>query len=79
MEQFHETPQTHRPMVIVINGKPQVLPDGISVSALLGELGITDKHIAVEVNRELVPRQAHSTRILSEGDSLEVVTLVGGG
>jgi thiazole synthase len=35
--------------------------------------------VAVEVNREVVPRVRHSERILAEGDSVEIVTLVGGG
>jgi sulfur carrier protein len=34
---------------------------------------------AVEVNRVLVPRSQHASRVLAEGDAIEVVTLVGGG
>ncbi|MGB2938329.1 MAG: sulfur carrier protein ThiS, partial [Phycisphaerae bacterium] len=37
------------------------------------------RRIAVEVNRELVPRSRHGARALAEGDAVEIVTLVGGG
>jgi sulfur carrier protein len=46
---------------------------------LLAELGVTERHVAVEVNLELVPRGRHAAHELREADRLEVVTLVGGG
>jgi sulfur carrier protein len=52
---------------------------GTTVSALLDELQMDPRHVAVEVNLELVPRGTHDRRSLAEGDRLEVVTLVGGG
>jgi len=52
---------------------------GASIKNLLGELGVTQPHVAVELNLEVVPRAEHESTMLREGDRLEVVTLVGGG
>jgi sulfur carrier protein len=64
---------------VVINGEPRTVAEGTSVSALIGELGLAGKPVAVERNREIVPRANHSTTLLAAGDRLEVVTFVGGG
>jgi sulfur carrier protein len=66
-------------MTIQLNGQPREITDGASVSQLLTELGVTQPHVAVELNLEVVPRAQHSATALREGDRLEVVTLVGGG
>lgn len=66
-------------MKIVVNGNSCLVQDQVSVAGLLEELGMTARPIAVEVNREVVPRETHAAWILHEGDELEVVTLVGGG
>jgi thiazole synthase len=49
------------------------------VAALLRHLELRPERVAVELNRELVPRGRHAETPLGEGDELEVVTLVGGG
>lgn len=64
---------------VVINGQPRTLQMGTTVAALIGELGLADRRVAVERNREVVPRANHATTVLAEGDRLEVVTFVGGG
>lgn len=64
---------------VVINGKPRTVNEGTTVSGLIGELGLTGKPVAVERNREVVPRALHASTILAAGDHLEVVTFVGGG
>ena len=66
-------------MQIVVNGTPREVAAGLTIARLLDELRIEPKHVAVEVNLELVPRGRHAERALSPGDRLEVVTLVGGG
>lgn len=66
-------------MQIVLNGEPREVADGLSVGALLDELGVERRHVAVELNRELVPRTRHEAQPLAAGDRLELVTLVGGG
>lgn len=66
-------------MTIQVNGESREVPAGSSVSQLLRELGVTQPHVAVELNLEVVPRAQHTATALREGDRLEVVTLVGGG
>lgn len=66
-------------MKIEVNGEPREIAEGSSVRALLDELGLTQPHVAVELNLEVVPRAQHAATELREGDRLEVVTLVGGG
>lgn len=66
-------------MKIKLNGEAREIEPGCSVATLLGELGVTQPHVAVELNLEVVPRAQHRETILREGDRIEVVTLVGGG
>ena len=49
------------------------------MAELVEQLGLGKAAVAVEVNREVVPRRAHAQTPLREGDRIEVVTLVGGG
>lgn len=62
-----------------VNGEPRQAPAGTTIAALLAELGVEPRQVAVEVNLELVPRGRHAEHALAAGDRLEVVTLVGGG
>ncbi len=64
---------------VVINGEPRTVAEGTTVLGLISELGLAGKPVAVERNREIVPRATHSTTLLAAGDRLEVVTFVGGG
>jgi sulfur carrier protein len=64
---------------VVINGQPRNVSRGTTVAVLLDQLGLAQKRVAVERNREVVPRAAHATTELADGDRLEVVTFVGGG
>jgi sulfur carrier protein len=66
-------------MKIQVNGDALEVPDGVSVSELLNKLGVTQPHVAVELNLEVIPRAQHAATALRDGDRLEVVTLVGGG
>ena len=66
-------------MQVVLNGEPREVAERITVAELLQSLTVRPEHVAVEVNRELVPRGQHAERRLQPGDRLEVVTLVGGG
>jgi thiamine biosynthesis protein ThiS len=62
-----------------VNGQPRQIAEGATVAQLLEQLEVTTRYVAVEVNRQLVPRQEHARHRLAEGDRLEIVTLVGGG
>lgn len=64
---------------IVLNGDARPIQTGQTVSDLLRELGLDSRQVAVERNREVVPRAEHGSTLLAEGDQLEVVTFVGGG
>jgi sulfur carrier protein len=79
------TRRTRRPnvaqlaMQITVNGDAQEVPDGLTVRGLVEHLGLTDGPVAVERNREVVPRAEHPSTPLSAGDMLEIVHFVGGG
>ena len=64
---------------ITVNDAPRTIPEGTSVEALLGLLGLQPRFLAVELNRRVVPRSEHRQTMLAEGDQIEIVTLVGGG
>ena len=64
---------------VSINGALRQFPESTSVAALIEELGLTGKRIALERNGEIVPRSSFATQLLAEGDKLEVVVAVGGG
>ncbi|MFO0889306.1 MAG: sulfur carrier protein ThiS [Isosphaeraceae bacterium] len=51
----------------------------MTVAELLSHLGLEPERVAVELNRALVPRSRHGEAVVSPGDELEIVTLVGGG
>lgn len=64
---------------VVINGQSRTVPSDTTIAALISELGLAGKPVAVERNREVVPRAQHASTVLASGDRLEVVTFVGGG
>jgi len=66
-------------MQITVNGETRDVADGLSVADLLETLGVPRQATAVEVNRDLVPRSRHADHTLADGDTVEIVTLVGGG
>ena len=71
--------ESHATVTITLNGECRDLPAGLTVAQLLERLELPPERVAVERNRELVPRQRHAATILQDGDELELVTLVGGG
>jgi sulfur carrier protein len=66
-------------MHLTVNGESRDIPDGLTVRGLIEHLGLTDGPVAVERNREVVPRAEHATVELRAGDVLEIVHFVGGG
>ena len=63
----------------MVNGKPHRVEAATDVSVLLARLELTGKKVAVERNGEIVPRSAHASTVLADGDELEIVVAVGGG
>jgi sulfur carrier protein len=66
-------------ITITVNGDARAVRAGTTVGELLVELGLGGRRVAVERNKEVVPRAAHAATALAEGDRLELVTFVGGG
>jgi sulfur carrier protein len=66
-------------MLLYINGEQREFPDGLTVAALVAQLGMKQDRVAVELNLDIVPRTQWETITLKNGDRLEVVHFVGGG
>jgi sulfur carrier protein len=66
-------------MQIILNGENTEQEDGISVAGLLTKLNIGLERVAVEVNRDILPKADYEARLLSDGDRIEIVHFVGGG
>lgn len=66
-------------MVATINGERRTIRAGMTVADLLAELELGGRRIAVEINRDVIPRADYARRVIGEGDQVEVVHFVGGG
>lgn len=66
-------------MQIRVNGELREIRDGITIADLLGELELTGKRVAVELNSEIAPRSQHASRQLQANDMVEIVQAIGGG
>ena len=67
-------------MRVVINGEQREFSgEQLSLAALVEELGMKSDRVAVELNRDIVPRDRWPETLLHDGDRLEVVHFVGGG
>jgi len=66
-------------MKLSINGKEREFDSGLSLAALVDQLGMKHDRVAVELNREIVQRDKWSQTTLVDGDQLEIVHFVGGG
>ena len=72
-----DDPET--PAHVEVNGEPLEWRPGLRVEDLLEELGAGGPGVAVEKNRQVVPRSLHGKTLVEPGDKLEIVRLVGGG
>ena len=66
-------------MNLVVNGEPRAFPPLAHIAALVAELGLDARKVAVERNLEIVPRSAYGRTPLADGDRIEIVAFVGGG
>jgi sulfur carrier protein len=64
---------------IHVNGTPRAVDPGTTVAGLVAVLGLCREHVAVELNRQIVPRAEHDGTVLHPADKVEIVTFVGGG
>ncbi len=66
-------------MTLTVNGQKREVREGSSIAEFLAALGFGSERVAVERNRQVVPRAEHAAVTLKEGDELEIVHFVGGG
>ena len=64
---------------ITLNGEKKTIPEGLSAAGLLKTLGLDAKKVALERNREIVPKSTYKDVKISKGDQLEIVHFIGGG
>lgn len=66
-------------MKIVLNGHEEDVASHATLADLVASAGLAGRRIAIEVNREIVPRSDYAARRLVAGDRIEVVHAIGGG
>ena len=66
-------------LIVQLNGETRRVAAGCTIAAMLRALGIAPERVAVERNREIVPRSTLDSVEVSEGDAFEIVHFVGGG
>ncbi|MGH8504583.1 MAG: sulfur carrier protein ThiS [Stenotrophobium sp.] len=66
-------------MNIHLNGASHELSQGSTIAALIAQLPLTGRRLAVERNGEIVPRSQYAQATLAEGDRIEIVQAIGGG
>jgi thiamine biosynthesis protein ThiS len=66
-------------MKLQINGEARVFTPPLSLTSLIEQLGMKHDRVAIELNRNIVPRELWAETPLGEGDRLEIVHFVGGG
>ena len=66
-------------MTVKLNGETRECREGMTLAELVVELGLGAKRIAVEMNRDIVPREEYDQCRLQNGDEIEIVHFVGGG
>ena len=65
-------------MRVTVNGEARTLPDEATAEDLTRHLHVEGR-IALEINREIVPRSHWADRALREGDTVEILRAIGGG
>jgi len=66
-------------MDIFINGIKKNYAYSLTLETLLIELGHANKKVAIEVNEEIIPRSELRTKLVVDGDTIEIINAVGGG
>lgn len=67
------------PISITVNGETRAVAPGVSLMDLLRELGLESGRVAIERNRQILPRFQWLETVLADGDQFEIVHFVGGG
>jgi len=66
-------------MKIILNGQERSFEAPLTIAGLLQGMGLGERRVAVEVNREIIPRSQHGAFELKDNDRVEVVFAIGGG
>lgn len=66
-------------MIAVVNGESRSIDEGCTIADLLADLDLHGRRVAVELNRDIVPKAEFASRAIREGDHIEIVQFVGGG
>ena len=66
-------------MQIKVNGEPREFPAPLSVLSLADQFRFNPRRVAIERNREIVPRSCYGEVTLMDGDEIEIVQFIGGG
>ncbi len=66
-------------MHVTVNGEPREVPEAITLLELMREVGVKPEVTAVQRNEDIVDRKAVGSVVLHEGDSIELIRIVGGG
>ena len=66
-------------MKLTVNGEPKTVSDGLTLAQLVEELHLVPGRLACEVNGNIVRRADYAAHPLDNGDSVEIVQMIGGG
>lgn len=66
-------------MTLTVNGERKTVADGLTLTQLVEELRLVPGRLASEVNGAVVRRAEYATTVLSDGDAIEIVQMIGGG
>ncbi|AMK14271.1 thiamine biosynthesis protein ThiS [methanogenic archaeon mixed culture ISO4-G1] len=66
-------------VTVKVNGSERSYPDGTTVSGMLLSEGMDPKKVAVEIEMDIVPRRTFDDREIRNGETIEIVSFVGGG
>jgi len=67
------------PTTIILNGDPYAVNGDLRLVALLERLNMRQGRVAVEINREIIPRASYPATMIKPGDNVEIINFVGGG
>jgi sulfur carrier protein len=70
---------SYKAMQLIINGDPVEVPEQTSAAQLIEILELTNKRLAIEANRDIIPRSQFEQHIFQAGDQIEIVQAIGGG
>ena len=67
------------PIIIQLNGEAYELAAQLSILELVAQLKLSHGRLAVEINREIIPRSEHADTLICADDVVEVIHAIGGG